>query len=766
MFTDIVGYTAMMQQDESHAAESRARHRRIFTSQHQDHQGEIIQYYGDGTLSIFGSAVEAVKCAIQMQRQFREGLQILPVRIGIHLGDIVYSNSEVYGDGVNTTSRIESLGVAGSILISGSIEAEVKNHHQIQCASLGFFEFKNIQKPIEVLAVTNSGLVIPERNDLSYSKSRRDTSVAVLPLINLSADPKHEYWCDGMTEEVMNALVKVKGLKVTSRTSSFHFKGKQATAKEIGEALNVSSIMQGSVRIHGNRIRLTIQLVEVERDFVFWSEKFDRSLDDIFEVQDEVSLLIADQIREQFGHLDIDERLVDHEYTAVDAYTEYLRSRYLMLKMGRSELQDGMDILLNTIKKHPTYARAYLGVHLGYTLQATLGFVPAADAFAAGKPYLERAIELNPNLPECQLNLSYVAFLQDWDTETAYQHLNNALSIKPTVEYYQSMASVLVAEGKFGAALEYIDHAMQLDPYSEINHHLQGFVHYVQEKYQKAIALFRKSMQLRPDSQVSLSYIGQSLVLLGQYDEAIAFYRDLPSPKNDQLKLGGTALAQAVAGRTSEAKKGIDLLTKSMGNEMTDQEFMLLIACQCQIGDHDAALGLIAQGLKWKLPMMVYLGVEPLLVPLRSSKIYQELIAQVIEVTPRPRKHLSKYKYPLLEPDEKKLLSGRLEKLMRSEKPFLDPNLTLRKLAGLLEIPPNKLSQLLNENFRQNYAEFVNRHRLEVFKQLATDPQKRHLTLLGLAFESGFNSKSVFNNYFKKAMKQTPKAYLKSISTQ
>ena len=523
MFTDIVGYTALMQKNERSAADVRSRHRKEFQHYHEIYNGEILQYFGDGTLSVFQSGVEAVECAIAIQIALQNGVPV-PVRIGLHIGDIVYDGTEIYGDGVNLASRIESMGVAGAILLSGKLNDELKNHQQISTLSLGHFELKNIAEPIEVFCVTNEGIKIPVSTDLkehiprSIPKNQKDQSktIAVLPFVNMSANIENEYFSDGMTEEIINALAKIKKLKVTSRTSSFFFKNKNIPIPEIGEKLNVSTILEGSIRLSGNKMRITAQLIDVNDDFHFWSETFDRSEEDIFAVQDEISLLIADKLREHLGHFDIADHLVDLQDIPVDSYKRYLKSRYHLLKMSKTDLEKGISILEEVIQEQPNFALAHLGMHLGHTLLGMMGLVPAHEAFAEGQPFLDKAIELDENLPECQLHLSYDAFLQKWDFEKSYRHLNKSFEIRPTVEFYQSMASTLAAERKFIAAHNYIDTAMQLDPLSEINHHLRGFILYCQEKYEEAIEWFEKAIQLKPSFVPSTFYWGQALLLMGR----------------------------------------------------------------------------------------------------------------------------------------------------------------------------------------------------------------------------------------------------------
>ncbi len=762
MFTDIVGYTAIMQQSEVAASALRARHREVFDREHQRHSGEILQYFGDGTLSVFQSGVDAVECAVAIQQDLNQGERV-PLRIGLHLGDIVFDGTDIYGDGVNLASRIESLGVAGAILLSAKLNGELKNHPHISAQSLGFVELKNIDEPIEIFAVNNEGITVPERSQMKGKQRQVNKSIAVLPFVNMSASEDNEYFCDGMTEEIINALTKIKNLQVTSRTSSFFFKNKNLPIQQVGRELKVSTVLEGSIRLAGKRMRITAQLIDVADDYHFWSETFDRSVEDIFAVQDEISLLIADKLREQIGHLDIAEHLVEAPQIPVSVYQRYLKSRYHLLKMGKADLNEGMAILEGIVQEQPNYVYGQLGMHLAYTLLGTLGFMPAHEAFIKGQPYLDKAIELNPDLPECQLNQSYMAFLQDWDAATAYQHINKALDIRPTVDGYQSMASILVAEGKYAAALHYIETALQIDPLSPINCHLRGFIDYCQGKFGEAMEWFAKGIKLKPDFKVSTLYWGQALICMDRKEDALNYFQNLPDDADDILKLGGTTLAHAALGQAEKALAGIAQLETHLQSDLMERALNLLILCQAMLGEEETTLDLIAKGIAYHLPMMVYLPVEPLLKPLHPNPRFQELMRQVLgKQTPSDFAE-RKYKKTLFTKDELEQNRQRLEQVMSENLPYLDPNLTLRELAGMLGLPPNHLSQLLNEGFDKNFAEFINGYRLEAFKTKAADPALQHLTILGLAYESGFNSKTVFNTFFKKTMGMTPKAYWKGV---
>jgi adenylate cyclase len=296
MFTDIVGYTDIMQGDEAKAIKMRARHRAAFRAFHALYGGQVIQYYGDGTLSVFKSAVNAALCAVELQKRLQQG-QTVPVRIGLHLGDIIFDSTEVYGDAVNLTSRIESLGTASSILLSARFNDELKNHPVISTTSLGHYELKNISNSVEVFAITNEGITVPKASELSVKQKKPTNGIAVLPFANISGEPECETFSDSITEEIINALSGVTQLQVTSRTSSFAYKNKQVTIGQIAQELNVSAILEGSIRRSNNKVRITAQMIKVAGDFHCWSETWDVNYQDGFDVQEQIAHAIARKVQ-------------------------------------------------------------------------------------------------------------------------------------------------------------------------------------------------------------------------------------------------------------------------------------------------------------------------------------------------------------------------------------------------------------------------------------------------------------------------------------
>ncbi len=593
----------------------------------------------------------------------------------------------------------------------------------------------------------------------------QEKSIAVLPFVNMSADKEQEYFSDGITEEIINALAKIKGLKVTSRTSSFFFKGKNIPITQIGTQLNVSILLEGSIRLSGNLMRITAQLIDVREDFHFWSETFDRSIDNIFEVQDEISFLIADKLREHLGHFDIEEPITNTTNLSIPNYQAYLKSRYYILKMTVPGINKGVEILQQLIAQQPNFPQAYLGMHLSYALMGTLGLIPASEGFVKGQPYLEKAIALAPDLAECQLQLSWISFLQEWDIPKTYVHINKALDSHPTVEAHQTMVSTLVTEAKYPAALSYIDTAIQMDPFSGINYHLKGYILYAQEKYDQAIDHFKKSLQHNSNASVSILYWGQALLLMGKHKESLAFFKNRPIDEGGDIqRIGGLTMAHAATGNQEQTKVGIEQLEALLKTDLMERALYLLIICHAVLGEHQKSIQYIEQGFEHRLPMLVYLNIEPILKEVRKMPRVKELMQQIFGKPSLLIETKKKYKKASLSPEETTFYDQQLQDLIQKEAPFLKPNLSLRELAHMLELHPNKLSELLNDKIGKNFSEFINYYRVEHFKALAILPENSHLSLLGVAYESGFNSKTSFNTFFKKETGMTPKAYLKQQS--
>lgn len=588
-------------------------------------------------------------------------------------------------------------------------------------------------------------------------------SIAVLPFVNMSNNIDNEYFSDGLTEEIINALAKIKELSVTSRTSSFYFKGKKATTKEIGKSLGVGIILEGSVRFSKSKMRVTTQLIDTQNDYHFWSKTFDRNLDDIFEVQDEISLFIAEKLREHIGHLNIDKHLVFTPNIEVSTYKKYLKGRFYLMKLGLKNTTIAIETFQEVISEQPNFTNPYLDINQGYTYLGTMGLIPALEGFMKAQPYLQKALELNPNSAKSQLNLCWIECWQNWNLEKAFQHVSNALEIQPSDEIYLTISNLLTVQGKLDAAQNYIDKALELDPFSGMNHHYKGFLYYLQEDFDNALKYLYKSLKLNPDLPFSPLYIGECLLLSNRAVEALEYFQNLSeSSQYDLTKLGGITMAHAVLGNQKEVKKGIQELENFLESEAKDKAFNFLILINVLLKNSDKAINLVEEAFNNHLPLILLLNTEPVVKPIRNEKPFKEIMLKAIKDN-NTYNIKRKYKKSLLTKNEVEKYASQLEKIMHDYKPYLNPDITLNDIASYLELPPNYTSQLLNEGFNKNFSEYINTYRINEFKKRITLPESKNLTILAVAYDSGFNSKTSFNTFFKKIQGVSPNTYLKSI---
>ena len=586
-------------------------------------------------------------------------------------------------------------------------------------------------------------------------------SIAILPFLNLSADPNQDYFSDGMTEEVINALTKVKGLQVTARTSSFAFKGKKMDVRTIGQQLGVSTILEGSVRIVDKKVRITAQLINVTDGFHFWSETFDRVLNDIFAVQDEISLLIAEKLREHTGHFDIVDQLVAHPGVSIPHYKKYLRGRYLLHRFNKVDVQAGMSIMKGLTKEVPKFPLPYLGLNIGYTFLTAMGLISAEEANQRGKTYLNRALALDDQLPECQLRLAGWYYWVEWEFAKSYHHIKKALELRPGyAEAHLWLGVSLATEGRFKAAHQSMDTALQLDPFSTLIQYFKGAIHYFEEKYELANHYFDQALQF--DNQYIMAHINKAatLLLVGKLEEGLQMFQTPPATaEGDIVEVGGSTLAYAMMGNYMTVDTGIQQLKNYLEGPLEDRALFFLALTYTVLGQFEEAIQLIETGIQKRLPSLIALRIEPFLKPLHAHPKWVEMMDTLCQ----PGVPISLDVNSTIEVEEalNKLDNDFhiLEDWMHEKMPYLDPKLNLRLLAKQLDFHPNYLSKLINKGTGKNFSEFTNTYRLETFKTKAQNPANHHLTLLGLAYESGFSSKTVFNTFFKKQLGLTPREY-------
>lgn len=759
MFTDIVGYTALMQGNEEVAARARTRHREVFQKQHSLYQGEIIQYYGDGTLSVFDSAIKAVTCAIEIQTLLQAG-DTVHLRIGLHLGDIVFSDTEVYGDGVNFASRIESLASAGSILISEKVNDELKNHDAISTTSLGHFELKNIVKPAEVFAISNEGIKVPLPSDLKIKQKTLEKSIAVLPFVNMSSNAENEYFSDGITEEIINALAKIDGLKVISRTSSFYFKGQKASLSEIAEKLKVSTLLEGSVRMAGDTLRIKAQLIDVDEDETFWSETWERKKDNLFEVQDEISLLIADKLRESGGHLDISDHLVESPTQNLTAYEHLLKGRFHFKEWNPEDTNIAIEQFEKAVSVDPALIDGYLGLADCYSFMAVAGFAPREESWTKAMEAIQSASTLNPNHAGLNYMLGNQAFFTEADFAGAMKFGLQSLAAKPTYAEAHSFVSFLhTLQGDFTKAKEHLFFAKSIDPLNQETLFFEANYYYRTNEYAKANLILDELLEANDKNLPAIIIRIYIQIKENRLQEALRSIEEIPLQAfTPDERLGLLGLIDALNGDASSGHIK-ELEQHGQGPEAHHAHSYLFII-YAVLGNNENAFSMLEKLFQVQSSILLLGFSDPLAAPIRRDPRYQEYHDKIYPII-----KASKVKKPKPKAIDNSIARAQVEKLktlVESERPYLNPAVSLRSLADQAEIHPNQLSWLLNEYVGKNFNEFINAARIEHFKKLVVNPDNSHISLIGLAYESGFNSKTVFNTAFKKEVGMTPKEYQRS----
>ncbi len=642
MFADMMGYTALMQQDEQRAKLLRDRMRSTMEHLISRHGGKVIQYYGDGMLSMFPSATEGVKCAIGIQLDLQQEPRV-PLRIGLHSGDVCYDEHGAYGDCVNVASRIEALSSPGAILVSDKVYDEIKNQTAISTSSLGLFTLKNVTRQIEVYAVTNEGLVIPVVSPTT-SKAVNDRSIAVLPFRNLSSDPENEYFSDGISEDILNALSKVDGLQVCSRSSSFKFKGKEEDIREIGQKLGVAAVLEGSIRRGGNKVRISAQLVNAADGYQIWSEVFDGAIDDIFELQDEIATKIVVRLKEKLsgrieklspGQPASHEEIVKAPTDNIEAYNLYLKGRFHWNKSNPEDIGKAITAFEKAIELDPDFAPPYCMLSYCYSYLGSSGRLPYAEAFSKAKDFTLKAIDIDPHHAESHLSLATIKFMQNWDFKGAEASIQKARDLGLNSALLNQIDGMLmIALNRASDAVVKIENALKQEPLSLTMMCMLGEAYSFGGQFQDALAQYDKVIELDPNFRRAFEGKGFAYLALGDYENAVHYLETYQRMIGSPLKgLGGLGYAYGVSGNK---EKALDCLRKTQEREETEAgvnlnlEYTLIRA---GLGDYDTAFEHLCKIYEQRSSVvcfgMIYCMRYPIMGELKSDPRFTRLIGQM-----------------------------------------------------------------------------------------------------------------------------------------
>lgn len=523
---DMVGYSRAMSEDElGTLGRLKAVRAEIFDPAVQRFGGRIFKTTGDGALAEFASAIEAVQCAIAVQRRLADlneavgGSQRITLRIGISLGDVIVDGDDLYGNGVNVAARMEALAKPGTICISGNIHEQCRHSLDLAFEDLGEQVVKNLDRPIRSYRVRLEGRSGPE--DEVAPKLPDKPSIAILPFQNMSGDQEQEYFADGITEDIITALSRIRWLFVIARNSTFVYKGRAVDVKQAARELGVRYVLEGSVRKMGNRVRITAQLIDALSAAHHWAERYDRDLTDIFAVQDEITRNVAAAIEPRLLAAE-GLRTQNRPPADLDMVARGM-ARYWRLTGADVEAAIGM--LREAIARYPDYAPARSMLAFCLVLAGHFGWLPSFEVPALAVESAWRAMELDDNDPWAYLALGYVAFV-DRRTDESISHFRRAIELNPNfAAAYGYLGYPLAFDARAEEAIENLLLAMRMSPHDRQNAMFMSglaVAYYTTHRYDQAIEWGRKGVQQGAGNTGAYRILCASLAQAGRLDEARA----------------------------------------------------------------------------------------------------------------------------------------------------------------------------------------------------------------------------------------------------
>jgi adenylate cyclase len=599
---DVVGYSALMERDEAGTlARLKENRRALFDPKIAEHGGRIFKLMGDGVLIEFPSAVSAVTCAVEIQRAMGAAepkvaeADRLRYRIGINIGDVIIDGDDIYGDGVNVAARIQALAPVGGVAVARNVSDQVKGKVPADFDDMGEHTVKNIERPVHVMNVRAIGA---HMTPLSAAEKKQSVSICVLPFTNMSGESEQEYFADGISEDIITDLSKVSALWIAARNTAFTFKGKHVDVPQIARQLKITHVLEGSVRKAGGRVRITAQLIDAGGGHV-WAERYDRDLNDIFAVQDEISAAIVKALKVKL--LPEEKKALERRDTSnAEAYEWYLIAR--QLDRTGSERTKPLIVRLcgKAVALDPGFARAWALKALAEA-ELTQRAVPGYS-FENAQHAAERAVALNPDLAEAHVAIGEVT------------------ARGPKSDWSSGMAAV--------------ERALQLDPNCYDAHLLAGYSCIGQKKFADAIDHFETAMALDPDAYRPAGMVGQAYEALGDHDGRKRAAQRSIERCEKLLKIepdhgGALGFMVSALGDLGEAERAREWTKRAMLFDPDNTRLHYNIACaMASIGDTDLVIELLAGVIPKVNPAWVrWMHYDNSLDPVREDPRFKALLA-------------------------------------------------------------------------------------------------------------------------------------------
>ena len=633
MFTDLCGYTELTQRNEALALELVQEHRRLVRPIILSHDGIEIKTMGDSFMVEFRSVLHAVSSAIEIQRTISKrnvsALKLEPeiqLRIGIHIGDVIHEGGDIYGDAVNIASRIESQARPGAIWLSRPVADQVKGKIDAELESLGMFALKGVSEKMELYSV-NSSLKVESAPLIKEELPRISNRLAVLPLDNMTGDSSEEYFVDGLTEDIIGRLSSIRSLRIIARSSIMRYKETKKGAAEIGGELGVRTLLGGSVRKSGNRVRVSVELTDVGTEERIWSHTYDKELEDVFAIQTQIAKSVAESLKMRLAKPETER--VERTWTVSQkAHNLYLRGRHLLNKRTREDLQRAITLFEEATKEDPGFALAYTGLSDSYCLLGIYGSIPPDQALEPARKYSMKGIELDNNLAEAHASLGHIVYHYEWDWDTAEREFKQALGLNPNyASAHHWYSEYLGSMGRMDEALSEIRKAQELDPLSLIiNTHL-GFVLYASGDYQGAINQLQKVLEMNPKFPPAREILGVVEAEQHNISEAEAeIKKAIEFSGGSQGLKASLAYAYAICGKQEEAIKILGEI-KNLSDQYISPDSIAQVLSGLK--ERDEAFDWLEKAYATRSSHMVNIKIEPAYYNLHADPRFSDLLKRM-----------------------------------------------------------------------------------------------------------------------------------------
>jgi len=597
MFTDMVGYSALAQTDEAAALALLDQHNRLLRPIFSRFRGREVKTVGDAFLVEFESALDAVRCAIELQRALQEQNQAAPedgkirVRIGIHVGDVVQTEDDVLGDAVNIASRIQPLADPGGVCLTQQAYDQVQNKISVPVVKVPSVALKHIRLPMNLYKIGAPGTELPGGPPVAPTEGARH--LAVLPLANISPDPGDGYFADGLTEELISVLSQVRDLSVIARTSVAPYKSRPKSVAEVGAELGVDTVLEGSVRKAGNRIRITLQLVDVATQRHIWATSYNREIDDVFAVQTDIAERTAEALRLELSRSE-QESVARRPTASTEAYDQYLRGLVATTDSSREGLDEAVRHFERATSLDPNFSEAFAAWANAYTVAAGSS-VPMCEVLPKARELADRALALDPESSDAHAALGNIAFQFDHDWPRAEAEFRQAIAINPSslaaLRFYGLM---LLSVERFEEAKEVIRRAIRLDPGGSHQATL-AWAELDSGNFERGLEYAEEVRDKDPTAIAGHTYCGLAYLQAGRRADATREAETSPAGANEAERFDH-ALLNALVGRPEPARAVIREVEGGQQKSYTSRtELAMLYAA---LGEKEKALALLEEDFR------------------------------------------------------------------------------------------------------------------------------------------------------------------------